>query len=219
MPHRDPETGQFTGNEHSSFDDIEVVAWGGTVGIEAANLDGGTGFSGEGRNDFSGLKVIDYDDIVDRNEELVLVEAEHHMDVYANSTETADGTVSAAVEVSADSARSRVTELAADPATTEDLGGDIKGVSAIDDSIDIIGRVMTSVGHAPFSDGSTGVGGGGAAGSDSVELLSAPAEFGRFHPRDELYVNGSIDTWNIDDAGVHVNLSGQHVYGVREDVC
>jgi hypothetical protein len=44
-----------------------------------------------------------------------------------------------------------------------------------------------------------------------------PAEFGRFHPRDELFINGEFRAWNIDDAGIHAAVAGQHVYGVISD--
>jgi hypothetical protein len=219
MPHRDPQTGEFVSQEH--YDDIEVVTWGVSVGVEASNLGGSTGFGGEAPQEFEGAQVIDYDEIVDRNEMLRLVEAQHVISVYVNSTETADGIVAASVEMSADPSLSPATQEITTPGTAQSVGDDdvvtAGNAPETDDSIDLIGRPLTAVGTGPFSDSGTGVGGGGAAGHDEYVSTVWPAEFGVFHPRDECFVNGRIQAWNIDDAGVHVDISGQHVYGVLED--
>jgi len=221
MPHRDPETGQFLSHDETSYTDIEVVSMGTSVGVEAGNLGGATGFNGGAVNDFEAQQLVDYDEIVDRNEELRLLYAQHCIVVYANSTETADGTVSVSAEVSADPSITGVTQAAGRPQNGSSAGTDDDTVTAgvypnSDDSIDIVGRVLTAVGHSPFSDGGTGVGGGGSAGEDSYDSTMFPAEFGRFHPRDELFLNGRLVAWNVDDSGIHVNFSGQHVYGVVE---
>lgn len=203
--------------EDDHFDDIEVVSVSGNVGIEASNLTGATGFNPSDRDTFEGVELLDYDEIVDRNEELVLLSAFHSIVVYVNSTSTADGTVACAVEVSADPAASGVTSRAAGPNTSSINGTNAVGNTESDDSIDIIGRVLHATGHAPFSDGATGVGGAGSAGEDEYSMDIIPGEFARFHPRDELFMNGRFVAWNISDAGVHVSLSGQHVYGVVTD--
>jgi hypothetical protein len=44
-----------------------------------------------------------------------------------------------------------------------------------------------------------------------------PGPLAEFHPRDELFLNGEFLAWNIDDAGVHAEVTFQHVYGVVED--
>lgn len=218
MPHRDPDTGQFVPSESEQFDDIEVVSFSANIGITADDLSGGTGFGGGDSADFEGVQVIDYDEVVDRNEELHLLEASHRLTVYANSTETADGNVAGAVEISASPSRSQVVVRAVSPTQTEELEpGDAVGGSESDDSIDIVGRPLSTVGHAPFSDGASGTGGGGSSGRDSYDGDTFPAEYGRFHPRDELFVNGELVAWNVDDAGVHASISGQHIYGVMSD--
>lgn len=217
MPHRDPQTGQFVSSP-TDFADIEVVTFTGNVGVQAANLSGGTGFSGGDTDDFEGVELIDYDEIVDRNESLVLLQAHHALSVYINSTQTADGTVSAGVAVKADPSIDIVTQRAATPTGTVSTSPDnAVGTAEFDDSIDFVGRVLSAVGYGPFTDGPAGVGGGGSAGEDSYTVKMAPAEFGRFHPRDELFMNGRINVWNVADAGAHVELSGQHVYGVLEE--
>jgi hypothetical protein len=215
MPHRDPDTGQFLPHDTAAYSDIEVATFAGNVGVEAANVDGSTGFIGGQSPEFSGQVVLDYDEFVDRNEELVLLQAQHRLNVFANSTETADGTVSAAVEISADPAVSEATSRAP-IGNTATVDGSVVGASDNDDTIDLIGRPLFAVGHAPFSDGSSGAGGGGSAGEDRYTSSMFPAEFGRFHPRDELFLNGRLVQWNVDDAGIHANVIGQHTYGVVE---
>lgn len=213
MVHRDPQTGQFV-EDSEVYDDIEVVSFEANAGVEASNLGGATSFDGANDN-FEGIEVIDYDDVVDRNEELHLLTAMHRLTVFANSTETADGTVACGVEVSASPSRTGFAQVGANVASVGN--DDAVGAGFNDDTIDIIGRVLTGVGGAPFSDSATGVGGGGSAGEDQVTLENPPAEMARFHPRDELFVNGQFRVWNIDDAGVHMDLQGQHIYGVVTD--
>jgi hypothetical protein len=214
MPHRDPETGQFVA-ESAQYDDIEMTTFAAGVGIQASDLSGGTGFNGGDTETFSGLELVDYDEFVDRNEELHLLSAEHVLSVYVNSTETADGTVAVSAGVSADPARIPSDGVLTSAGNT--VEGNVVGLSQTDDSIDLIGRNLMAVAHAPYTDGSSGTGGGGSAGHDEYDATMFPAEAGRFHPRDELFLNGTIKAWNIDDAGVHAQVNGQHVYGVIED--
>lgn len=216
VPHRDPETGQFVSG--SEYADIEVASFSVNAGVTAADLSGATGFDGGDQPGFEGAEILDYDDIVDRNEELHLLSAEHRIDLFVNSTETADGTVLGAFEVSASPSRTDVTTEAG-AARTADLvtGTTIVGDTGRDDTIDVVGRPLVATGHAPFSDSSTGVGGGGSAGEDTYDSTVFPTEMGRFHPRDELFLNGQFTVWNIDDAGIHAQLTGQHVYGVIEE--
>lgn len=210
--------GQFVSiDDHDMFDDVEVVTFSVEMGVEASNLNGVTSFSGEA-NTVEGTVLVDYDDVVDRNESLFLLDAHHRLSTWINSTETADGTVRTYVEVSA----SPVFELGemrflSTDVLEGDQRGDIVGEAGSDDSIDLIGRPMAATAHAPFSDGSSGAGGGGSAGEDDYVSSIFPAESGRFHPRDELFLNASFESTNVDDAGIHLDLSGQHIYGVIED--
>jgi len=216
MPHRDPETGQFTGKSHS-YSDIEVVTFAADIGVEASEMSGATGFSGGDVDSFEAVQAVDFDEIVDRNEELRLLQAQHRLSSYVNSTSTADGTVAVSAEVSASPALSQPTLRAVSAGTGGVDGGPAVGTADVDDTIDIVGRPLAAVAHAPYTDGSSGTGGAGSAGEDQYESAMFPAEFGRFHPRDELFVNGRFVAWNIDDSGVHLALTGQHVYGVLDD--
>lgn len=213
-PHRDPETGKFVAGE--AFDDIEVATFQADIGVAAADLTGGTGFAGGQVLQFESVDVVDYDDLVDRNESLRLLSASHALTVSVNSTETADGTVRGYVEVST-SPSEQVSEAIVNSALDGDVSAGLVGSPDSDDSIDVIGRPLLAVGHAPFSDSATGVGGAGSAGHDQVDVENVPEEIGRLHPRDDLFVNGAIRPWNIDDAGVHIDVTGQHVYGVLDD--
>lgn len=208
---RDPETGQFVAADGQAFDDVEVHNFNVGVGIPAADLAGNTTFSGESVG-YEGVEVIDYDDIVDRNEMLRLLWAQHVLTVFANSTETADGTVVASVELSSSPSRSVAANVITD---TDDIdGGPVQGRADSDDTLDVVGRALLGMAGAPFSDSATGVGGAGTEGKDSVVVTDIPERIALFHPRDELFMNGTFRTWNIDDAGVHASVHGQHVYGV-----
>lgn len=214
VPARDPETGQFVSGDGATFDDIEVASFQATVGVQAADLGGGTAFPSGSNDEFEGLLLIDYDEIVDRNESLQLLYAEHSISVYPNSTETADGQARGYAEVSASPALTMSGEIQ----TGDDIEtANVVGEAEFDDTIDLVGRPLQAVGTGPFSDGSTGVGGGGSAGEDAVEIEHLPEEAGRFHPRDELFLNGVLEAWNVDDSGIHLDLVGQHIYGVVMD--
>ena len=216
MAARDPETGQFVSGGTAQYNDIEVVTFGAETGVKAADLDGTSTYGGEA-NTFEGLEIVDYDDIVDRNEELVLLGAHHRLSVFANSTATADGTVSASVEVSASPSITDPTATVVNAESESFDDSDVVGQGQSDDTIDVLGRPLVATAGAPFTDGANGASGSGSSGEDAVHVSMAPMEFGRFHPRDELFINGKFRSWNIDDQGIHLNVTGQHVYGVLPD--
>lgn len=215
---RDPVTGQFLPEGATEqFDDVEVVTFQGNVGVEASNLAGNVGFNGE-LAQFEGEELVDYDDIVDRNEAVMLLMAHHALYVFQNSTATEDGVVEAIVGVSAAPSRTDVELLNHDTSAIAGATGGAVGGARVEDTIDLVGRPLSAAGHSPFSDNTNQKGGGGSEGRDRVVIRGPlPEVVGRFHPRDELFMNGQIRTWNIADAGVHVQLEGQHIYGVLED--
>lgn len=219
MPHppRDPETGLFMSPEKAGYDDVEMVTFDAGFGVEAANLSGGTGFGSGDTENFEGALLLDYDDIVDRNERLDLLAAVHALVAFINSTETADGTLGVGVEISSSPSLSSVGNLKTAAQDADVDNANIVGLATNDDTIDIIGRPLQAVAHAPFQDSASGVGGAGSAGRDRTTLDSPPGPIAEFHPRDELFLNGQFDVWNVDDAGVHLNVMGQHLYGVVED--
>lgn len=215
MVRRDPQTGEFVAEEQDAFDDIEVVSFNANTYVDAANVDGSTsGGLSEGYI-AEGIEVIDYDDIVDRNERLQLLTAAHRLTAYIGSTETADGTVRAQAEVSSAPSVQMVQALGGNE--DYDGTGNVVGNKRSSDTIDVLGRPMLAVGMAPFSDSASGVGGGGSAGEDEAELKNPPEIMGSFHPRDELFVNAVLEHNNVDDAAIHADVTGQHVYGVIQD--
>lgn len=215
MAARDPQTGQFVSGDTGQWEDIEVVSFQAGIGIEAADLAGDTGFNSDDGTTFEGGLLIDYDDVVDRNETLVLLRASHTLAAYINATQTADGITVCAAEVSASpslSAAGDVRTATSDPEGIDDPG--VVGALDSDDTIDLVGRPLRSVAGGPFSDGASGVGGAGGSAIDHETIVHPPRLMAEFHPRDELFLNGEIEVWNVDDAGVHLDLRGQHVYGV-----
>lgn len=214
MAARDPETGKFVSAE--GFEDVEVVSFSAGLGVEAGNLAGATGFDGGSEHNFDGGELIDYDDVVDRNEMLVLLAGWHRLVTYINSTQTADGTVLATVEISSSPAQQMGFNITATDTDVFDTTQNIVGSSNREDSIDVVARPMTAVGHGPITDGTNGVGGAGAAGEDTVRFGRPPGEAASFHPRDELFLNGELTQWNVDDAGIHIMVTGQHWYGVDQ---
>lgn len=212
-------TGQFLpkGTTPESFEDVEVVTFQGNAGVEAANLAGDVGFNGE-LAQFEGEALIDYDDVVDRNESLLLLRADHHLYVFQNSTATEDGVTEAVVGISAAPSRTAVELANHDTSAIAGATGGAVGGARTQDTIDLIGRPLAAAAHSPFVDTVNQLGGSGAEGRDDVTIEGPiPEVVGRFHPRDELFFNGQIRTWNIADAGVHVMVEGQHIYGVLED--
>jgi hypothetical protein len=206
-----------TRNMMPNCDDIEVVTFSATVGVPAAQLDGSTAFGGGDNHKFNGLQLVDYDSVVDRNEELRLVDGYHRMVPSINSTETADGSLRAAVAVLAEPSLPGVVDQAANQKGTDIGDSEVDGEATTSDSIDLIGRPLSGIATGPFSDSGTGVGGGGSSAGDEYRLASAPAEFGQFHPRDELFLAGRLEVDNVDDAGVHIQMTGQHMYEVVHD--
>jgi len=219
MPHRDPRTGQFLSHDETEFEDVEVASFGFEGGVVAAALEGGTGYGGADEGGFRGGQLIDYDEIVDRGQELHLLEAQHRMSVWQNSTATEDGSFRVYAEISTAGTYEMpelrdvdVNDLTDDAAVDRD--DEMNGQLATSDGIDLVGRPLVATAIGQFYNAGTGAGGGSSAGEDSYVSDYFPGEMGRFHGRDELNLNLGWDASNIDDAGVHVDISGQHVYGV-----
>lgn len=217
MPHRDPETGQYLPQDaRIEFEDIEVASFGFQGGVTAAGMEGSTGYGDADQGAVQGVQLIDYDEIVDRNEELHLLEAQHRLSVYQNATATEDGSIRGYAEISTSGAfqLAEVSDVSVSNLDDNQRGDVINGQAEFDDGIDLIGRPLVATGTGSFYNASNGAGGGASAGEDSYVSDYFPGEMGRFHPRDELDLNIAFDASNIDDAGIHLDVTGQHVYGV-----
>lgn len=203
-----------------AFDDIEVVNFLAEIRIDASDVTDDNTISGDTEDFEDGDPVVDYDEVVDRNEELRLLEAQHRMVAFVNGGEDATpstqyGVVAVAAEVSASPARSDIARTGTQPGGTT-FSGNAIGRFFTDDTIDIIGRPLAAKTGQDFSDTTNGAGGAAGGADDAYVTTMFPGEYGRFHPRDELFVNGQIRMWNMDVAGVGVDVRGQHVYGVLE---
>lgn len=206
----------------AQFTDIEVVTFEATYRIDANDITDTNTLAGD-RHTVEGIPVIDYDNVVDRNEALHLLQAHHRLVCWVNGGENATpstqyGVAATAAEVSASPSQSAVSTI--NTTTTATDGEQVRqspfSVGVQDDSIDLIGPPLSTKVGQDFSE-TTGAGGANAEGDDDWASNMFPAEFGRFHPRDELFVSADMRFWNMDVAGFYAEVLGQHVYGVIED--
>lgn len=227
MPHgaivRDPDTGQFVSVSDLDTGDVDVesVSFAAVFDLDAADLTGSAGSDLPDQGNFDGELLLDYDDIVDRHEVAVLLGGEHHLTVMTPSTQTADGTARAVIEVSTSPTSSAVAVGSTAATAVTNPSGSLTVEAAIqtDDSVDVIGRVLNANTYSPFSDGATGVGGAGGVGVDTVQLAEYARHVGLVGDRrDELFLHGTLEASNIDDGGLVAHLQGQHYYAVGEDL-
>lgn len=202
------------------YDDIEQHTGSRIFQVPASALDGAAGANLPGGATVEAHPIIDFDELVDRNEELRLLRVQHALMVYSPSTQTADGFVRGTAEFSTASVRQGIDAVRGGTGTPE---GDVTGTLELtnpvldDDSIDLIGRGLMASTGAQFSDGATGVGGGAGQGLDAYKIEGFPHEIGRFHPRDELFLHLSLEASNVDDASIQANVVWQYLFGVIED--
>lgn len=218
-PHRDPVTGQFTGTDDmDSFDDVEVATAQTVVaGDPTSTL--GADFPSELR--FENLELVDYDDIVDRNESLHLLRAQHALVVFARGNAGAPGAVRGTVEISTSPSRQVAGNMGSTTNTTlsatqNNLGGGGTRSLTTDDSIDLIGRVLEAGAEVVHQDVGSSTASGASRSADRYTADGFPAEVGRFHPRDELFANGVIEADGVD-VEIYAAVNVQHVYGVLEE--
>lgn len=218
MP-RDPDTGEFISEDDlESFERIEEVNEQVHLSVPASGVGGQTdqGFGQEGT--FEGLLYFNLEDILDRDEIAVLLWAEHRLWLTSPSTQTADGTVSALMELSASPEASAIADdplTAGDLADIADTGGDFTvehDSTSADTGADTVGRPLNAIAHSPFSEGA-GAGGGGTPGDD--EWVGQPYAEPVFDIRDDLFVNGYMEHNNISDASLYARITSRHVWGVQ----
>lgn len=222
MSVRDPQTGKFVSPEDAGYDDWEFATNYLSHNVPASQLGGATdGTIGEAYN-FEGLPLYEMDELLDRDEAADLVRAIHVLEAGITSTETADGTLRATMEISTSPDRKVANEVAGQGTGISgefNGGGSITDASALgerlvfEDSRDLLGRPLTALAYGPITDGTNGVGGAGTAGTDRVDIED-PIGFD-LHPRDEMFVNGAVEVANVDDTSVVFSLYTQHVYGVH----
>lgn len=218
MVHRDPKTGKFQSGP--DIEDVEYANFQVDLLIAAADLDGTAGPDYPDAVKFEGIQVYDVEELIDRHERAVMLQAAHSLSVYLPSTATADSSVRASVEISANPSLAVAHDMnIGQTSPVEDQEGSLPGDALefenhFDDTRDVLGRVLQSQGGGGFSDGATGVGGsaGNATDSDRFE----PVDFD-VDDRDEFYVNGALEVSNAADQGAAAIITGQHVYAILED--
>lgn len=218
-PHRDPQTGQFVSSkELDQFDSIEQVHATSAYRVAAAAVGGQTGADFGQETEFEGVPLYSLEDqVIDRGEVAALLWAHHRIVAYITSTQTADGTIRGAIEISSSPERQTVFELGPGMDDIGDQTGDftVQSEELVDDTADVIGPALEAVGFGPITDGTNGVGGSGNAGTQDWE--GAPMVSPIFDDRDDMFVNGAIEHSNVADAALHVDAQVWHVYGRIED--
>lgn len=218
MVHRDPETGEFRSGP--AIEDVEYANFQLDLLLEAADVDGTAGPDYPDAVKFEGIQLYDAEELIDRHERAIMLQAAHSLTVYLPSTATADGSIRASVEVSANPSLAVAHDLnVAQTSPVADQQGSLPADALefelhFDDTRDVLGRPLQSQGGGGFSDGATGVGGsaGNATDSDRFE----PVDFD-IDDRDEFYANGAVEVSNTADQGAAAVLTGQHVYAILED--
>lgn len=218
MPHRDPETGKFTANEHDDYDRVEEQYFGLHLSVPASDVGGQTGQTFGQDGSFEGLLAYDAEVFLDRDEIGVMLWAEHNLVTGILSTQTADGTVSAILEVSA--AGDRQVSAFAGASDIADASGDftVETGNAIAggevNTGDLVGRPLHAIGYGPITDGNASLAGSGSAGED--EWVGSPAAEPVWDVRDSIFVNGIMEQSNVSDAALYAQIQGRHVFGVME---
>lgn len=223
MPHRDPHTGQFLpdGESMEAFDRFEEVYDRVELSVPAADIGGQTGqdFGQDGSLEGEVFYGMD-EGLLDRDEIAVMLWAEHHLIAGILSTQTADGTVRATVEISGSPEPSAATRrlAAVQLSDAPDTSGDFtieRASPGPQVTGDLVGRPLEALGYGPFSDGATGVGGAGTAGTDDWQGSMAANPV--FDDRDDLFYHATLEHSNVADAALFAALSARHVYGVIQD--
>lgn len=223
MPHRDPETGQFLSHDETKrdFKDITVQRQTDHFSVAAADLDGSTGQ--QGGQHFVATSDLDIDIAggLDRNEVAKLLATRLTVQAFVNSTATADGTVEAELEYSTEAAPEIIEQRGEGTIATAGLeGGAVDRLhSEVTNSPEVLAWAR-AVGHNPFSDGASGVGGGGSAGETTYvmeygELLGEAAP--EFDRHSDIHTHVALRNWNMADAAIHATGNLDLVWGIFED--
>lgn len=212
MPHRDPETGQFvTSIDRRGFDQIETLR-----GYVAGNIEDGA-FSDSSDGDFGegavveGQTMVDFGEILDRNEVGHILEAHHWMTAYIkNPSEQTDlGVLRAVAEFSASPAlqvgfaldEANLTE--GEPETPPGSADTVLDVdwllNTTEDTQDVIGRPLMVVNQSAvrFVDLTNGVGVGQSASFNSDSWSGTVPDF-EVDDRDEVYLNAVLEGDGIE---------------------
>lgn len=220
MPQRDPSTGKFVaGGDVEHFDDLEHQTLRRHFSISAGNNDGTTGqFGGQTRT----IENAESEKIaggLSRGEVAELVAVQVKLRAFINSTQTADGTVRGAMELSTDTspimlsdAQKTAGDVTANDGTTVDY-------AAWGDTSPEVLAFLESVSYGPITDGTNGVGGSGT--SETIEkVVPYRAWFGSgptYDRHNDLNEHLLITQWNVADAATHLDYEASLLWDIREE--
>lgn len=211
---QEPDDPPLTDIGTTPYDDFERAYSWHSFSVPASAVDGTTGQDGGQSFDAEGnADIIQLD--VDRGEVAELVSLLVYLQVYSNSTTTADGTVLGGLEVSTFE-DARVVQNFGNASSS--LGGSIDSRKSNVIKRPGIVEVVTAVGHSPFSDGATGVGGAGSTGEATVrkQFRDMYGSGPTFDAGSELNLHPGFIQWNIADAAIHMDATIEVVYDIHE---
>lgn len=207
MPHRDPNTGQFTADAPFTYNDLEILRWDQEFSVSAADLTGATAESYGNSFSLDGYKLRDMENIVDRDELATLVMQEVRIAVPPFGSQTADGLARGVLELSTSPVQQAIDFTGDYVDTSQAQIAESTAGGRVSDSHDIIGRPLVAMAGSVFSDGATGVGGAGPASTDehsAVWGLAGPV----LDARDDLFFNLEIEAQNIADSAAKLETQG-----------
>lgn len=157
--------------------------------------------------------MFDVDRFVDRDEVAHLMMIDATLTAGILSTQTADGTLRAEVEISTSGSKQlhqssggyQDVEESADGTLTPEV--DTNSDDTANETIDILGRKLVALAYGPITDGTNGVGGAGTAGRDWIKTDYGPRG-PELDGRDEVALNGFVEHSNVSDATLFWEVDG-----------
>jgi len=212
----------FSGIEDRDFayTDVEYQAMNNNLSVAAGSLDGSTNETG-GQDEVweatvGGREALQGE--LHRGEVAELLALNVDIVVYTSSTQTADGTVRGAIEISREGTFQMVDGEQLNTAAGSFNGINMQVISPGMTIEEDVLAFLSATGHSAFSDGASGVGGGGSAGEASYSR-SYLDDFGSgplFDPEDEFYQHAQMTQWNVADAAFHIDWNFEFWWVVHE---
>lgn len=201
------------------YSDIEHQRAWNQFSVAAGSLDGSTDERG-GQNDVGEQVLGGREPIggLERGEIAELLAIRLYCEAYTNSTQTADGAVRGSVEISREPVFQTLDgdQITTGTGSLDGLNYQVVGPGETFEP-DVLARAQ-SMGFSPFSDGSSGVGGGGST-TQGVYEMDFMETFGSgplFDRNDEFFQHVNWIQWNVADAALHVDWFYEMYWGVHE---
>jgi hypothetical protein len=226
MPHRDPETGQFTGEQHKVATDGGAVpadvaqhAYRGAgcyTDIEAVYWNYQANFSEDTQESDQSEQIIDFSDFLDRREEMadLLFLTDTLMIMETGDSQLASNPQQALATATIHSNNPGNTPLETQQTNFQLPGGDNDFID-VTDSADSIGKLLTVGTYGSYEDASNSAGGsGGGQAIDEDRIYGWQLSDPSFAERDELSVD--LEYESSGDTSEVATVAGRAVFGVYE---